>query len=98
MAQKKSIVFDTDLHKSHLAKLSLLMEQTNDKSYGRQVREIDIFGYAILSLDMQDVVQIQEKSMTKYDIIDRVFDSFPPEKHTSHQLVKTLVQELEKRA
>ena len=71
-----------------------LLEQANNKSYGREITFKDLSVYAVKKLNSKDIEKIQENSLSEMEKVERALDDYNSKNGESLSLGEYLVKQL----
>ena len=93
---KDQTKFFVDLSKDKkiLKDIMSLLEQANNKSYGREITFKDLSIYAVKKLNSKDIEKIQENSLSEMEKVERALDDYNSKNGESLSLGEYLVKQL----
>ena len=93
---KDQTKFFVDLSKDKkiLKDIMSLLEQANNKSYGREITFKDLSVYAVKKLNSKDIEKIQENSLSEMEKVERALDDYNSKNGESLSLGEYLVKQL----
>ena len=93
---KDQTKFFVDLSKDKkiLKDIMSLLEQANNKSYGKEITFKDLSVYAVKKLNSKDIEKIQENSLSEMEKVERALDDYNSKNGESLSLGEYLVKQL----
>ena len=93
---KDQTKFFVDLSKDKkiLKDIMDLLEQANNKSYGKEITFKDLSVYAVKKLNSKDIEKIQESSLSEMEKVERALDDYNSKNGESLNLGEYLVKQL----
>ena len=93
---KDQTKFFVDLSKDKkiLKDIMSLLEQVNNKSYGKEITFKDLSIYAVKKLNSKDIEKIQENSLSEMEKVERALDDYNSKNGESLSLGEYLVRQL----
>jgi len=93
---KDQTKFFVDLSKDKkiLKDIMDLLEQANNKSYGKEITFKDLSIYAVKKLNSKDIEKIQENSLSEMEKVERALDDYNSKNGESLSLGEYLVKQL----
>jgi len=85
---------DLSKDKKILKDIMDLLEQANNKSYGKEITFKDLSIYAVKKLNSKDIEKIQESSLSEMEKVERALDDYNSRNGESLNLGEYLVKQL----
>ena len=85
---------DLSKDKQNLEVIMNLLEQVNNKSYGKEITFKDLSIYAVKKLNSKDMEKIQENSLSEMEKVERALDDYNSKNGESLSLGEYLVRQL----
>jgi hypothetical protein len=85
---------DLSKDKKILKEIMNLLEQANNKSYGKEISFKDLSIYAVKKLNSKDIEKIQESSLSEMEKVERALDDYNSKNGESLSLGEYLVKQL----
>ena len=85
---------DLSKDKQNLEVIMNLLEQVNNKSYGKEITFKDLSIYAVKKLNSKDIEKIQESSLSEMEKVERALDDYNSKNKECLTLGEFLVKQL----
>ncbi|MEI8346253.1 MAG: hypothetical protein WCG27_02215 [Pseudomonadota bacterium] len=93
-AEKRKITMDLGQSEWAQKKIEELLEQANQKSYGRRITVRDLVIHALGKVDPSDIQKLQEESMNDMQKIQRMVDEYNKQNSSSLDMGQFLKMKL----
>jgi phospholipid N-methyltransferase len=92
--QQNKFFVDLVKEKEVLEVINKLLEEANNKSYGREITFRDLVIYSVPKLNPKDIEKIQEQSLSEMERVKRLLDEHNEKNKTLLTLGEFLVKKL----